>query len=74
MLNIASTVVRDGLRKLLPALSSFQPFPSEMFGGFARCFKLIRPAPFGDAGFFLACGAEPAMDFAAPPERRPEAG
>ena len=53
MLDIALTVVRDGLRKLLPALSSFQPFPSEMFGVFARCFKLIRPAPLGDAGPFF---------------------
>lgn len=30
--NIEYTVVRNGLRNLLPALSSFQPFPSEMFG------------------------------------------
>jgi len=52
--DIELTVVRNGLRNLLPALSSFQPFPSEMFGGFARCFKLTKPAPLGDAGSFFA--------------------
>jgi len=59
MADIELTVVRNGLRNLLPALSSFQPFPSEMFGGFARCFKLSKPAPLGDAGSFFTCMLRP---------------
>ena len=40
---------------LLPALSSFQPFPSEMFGASPRrMFQTFRPAPSGRRPFFCA--------------------
>src|SRR6478752_7959082 len=60
--DIAITVVRNGLRILLPALSSFQPCPSEMFGGNAGCFKLQRPAPSGRWPFFHAWLCSPARE------------
>ena len=52
---LAITVVRNGLRILLPALSSFQPFPSEMFGDFARCFKLHKAGSLRGRRLFF-CG------------------
>jgi hypothetical protein len=51
LLDIVLTVVRNGLRILLPALSSFQPFPSEMFGACAEYFKLLGRL-LRDAGLF----------------------
>ena len=68
--DIAITVVRNGLRYLLPALSSLQPFPSEMFGVRAGCFKLQRPAPSGVGLFFVGFAGRPRASALAPPDAR----
>jgi len=51
--DIELTVVRNGLRNLLPALSSFQPFPSEMFGILPDVSNLQSRLPSGMPALFL---------------------
>ncbi len=51
--NIAVAVVERALL-LLPAAVSFQPFPSEMFGDNAKCFKLSRPVSLRTPAFFVS--------------------
>jgi hypothetical protein len=53
MPDIVTTVVRNGLRNLLPALSSFQPFPSEMFGVLPDVSNLQSRLPSGTPALFL---------------------
>lgn len=50
--NIAITVVRNGLCYFLPASGSFQPFPSEMFGGNAGRFN-FQAGIRKEAGLFF---------------------
>lgn len=66
--NMAITVVRDGLRILLPASSSSQPFPSEMFGAFALDVSNFQAGSFGTPAFFLALFGDVLSD---PCTRRP---
>src|SRR6478735_5460714 len=54
MLDIVLTVVRNGLRNLLPALSSFQPFPSEMFGVSPDVSNFQGRLPSGTPALFLS--------------------